>query len=93
MKELQSCFAKNPSIREAIVFGSRAKGTARPGSDIDIALKGDQLKLEDVLKLSVAIDDFWIPNKVDLVIYDRITELELKDHIDRAGISIYHSSG
>ena len=88
---LKNLFSKNPKIEEAIVFGSRAKGTNRPGSDVDIALKGKNMKLDDILNLSVAIDELWIPNKIDLIIYDRIEEPELLDHIKRVGISIYRS--
>ncbi|MCD4683842.1 MAG: nucleotidyltransferase domain-containing protein [Bacteroidales bacterium] len=90
ISKLKNLFSKNPKIEEAIVFGSRAKGTNRPGSDIDIALKGKNIKLDDILNLSIAIDEFWIPNKVDLVIYDRINEPELKEHIKQVGIIIYN---
>jgi predicted nucleotidyltransferase len=86
--QLRILFSTNSKIEEAIIFGSRAKGTHRPGSDIDIALKGKSITLDDVLNLSIAIDELWIPNKVDLVIYDRITEPELKRHIEQVGISI-----
>jgi len=89
--QLKILFSKNSKIEEAILFGSRAKGTHRPGSDIDIALKGENITLDDVLTLSVAIDELWIPNKVDLVIYGRITEPELIKHIERVGITILKS--
>ena len=87
--KLRNLFSKNPKIQEAIVFGSRAKGTYRPGSDIDIALKGKNINLNDILTLSVAIDEFWIPNKIDLIIYDRINEPELNEHINRVGITLF----
>jgi predicted nucleotidyltransferase len=86
--QLRNLLSKNAKITEAILFGSRAKGTHRQGSDIDIALKGKNITLDDVLNLSIAIDELWIPNKFDLVIYDRITEPELKKHIERVGITI-----
>lgn len=76
------------NIREALVFGSRAKENYRPGSDIDLALKGDGLTLKDILRLSTALDDLDLPYHIDVVIYDRIGEPGLKDHIDRLGIDL-----
>ncbi len=32
-----------PKISEAILYGSRAKGSYRPGSDINLTLKGNEL--------------------------------------------------
>lgn len=79
---------KSPNIQDAILFGSRAKGTFSPGSDIDIALKGKDIVLNDVLDLKTALEELNLPYKFDLVIYDRITEEALKEHITRVGISL-----
>ena len=89
--EIINIIKSHPNVQEIILFGSRAMGNFRPGSDIDIALKGDQLQLKDVLKMSVEIDDLLILNKVDLVIFHTITETMLKDHINRVGISLWKS--
>jgi predicted nucleotidyltransferase len=80
---------KCAKIEEVILFGSRAKGNFSEGSDIDIALKGKDIELNDVLNLSVELDDLYLPYKIDLIIYERIKEQALKDHIDRVGISLY----
>lgn len=77
--------AMNGRVEQAILFGSRAKGTHKPGSDVDIALKGAGLTLNDLLTLSVALDELWIPLRVDLLLYNRIDEPALLDHIDRVG--------
>lgn len=77
--------AMNGRVEQAILFGSRAKGTHKPGSDVDIALKGSGLTLNDLLALSVALDELWIPLRFDLLLYDRIDEPALLDHIDRVG--------
>ncbi len=89
--EIIDIIKSHPNVQEIILFGSRAMGNFRPGSDIDIALKGDQLQLKDVLKMSVEIDDLLILNKVDLVIFHTITETMLKDHINKVGISLWKS--
>ncbi len=77
-----------PKIEDAVLFGSRAKGTYSNGSDIDIALKGGNILLNDMLDLSNALEELLLPYKFDLIIYDRITESALIDHINRVGISL-----
>ncbi|MBU1369607.1 MAG: nucleotidyltransferase domain-containing protein [Bacteroidetes bacterium] len=77
-----------PKIEDAVLFGSRAKGTYSNGSDIDIALKGGNMLLNDMLDLSNALEELLLPYKFDLIIYDRITESALIDHINKVGISL-----
>jgi predicted nucleotidyltransferase len=84
-----SILKNNSRITKVILFGSRAKGNFRAGSDIDIALMGEALKLNDIIQASLKIDELFLPYKIDLVIYDRIKEKELIDHIDRVGHSLY----
>lgn len=73
-------------IREIILFGSRAKGNFKSGSDIDIALKGDNINFNDLIEISTRLDDLELPYKFDLVIFDRIQEPKLTDHIQRVGV-------
>jgi Predicted nucleotidyltransferases len=84
-----SIFKQNPKISKAVLFGSRAKGNFRNGSDVDIALFGNNLCLDDLLEAYGSIEYFNLPYKFDLVIYDRISEQSLKEHIDRVGIILY----
>jgi predicted nucleotidyltransferase len=79
-----------PKIDDAVLFGSRAKGTYSNGSDIDIALKGGNILLNDRLDLSNTLEELLLPFKFDLIIYDRITESALIDHINKVGISLIH---
>jgi len=79
----------NNNIFEIVLFGSRAKGTFRNGSDIDIALKGDNLSLKDILDATSDIEKLLLPNKLDLVLYSRISEPALIDHIDRVGVVLF----
>lgn len=48
-------------ISEAILYGFRAKGNYRPGSDIDLTLKGNELSYQDLLNIELALDDFSCP--------------------------------
>lgn len=79
----------NPAVEKVILFGSRAIGSYKNGSDVDLLLIGEELELKDVLDASIQIDDLFLPYKVDLILYDRIEEPSLLEHIDRVGITLY----
>jgi type I restriction enzyme S subunit len=87
--KLIAVFEQHPKVDKALVFGSRAKGNYRTDSDIDIAIKGQDLNTDDIIAMSVAFEEKGITHKIDLINYDTIKEPELKDHIDRVGIDLY----
>jgi type I restriction enzyme S subunit len=91
IEEIQQVLETNPKIDKGIIFGSRAKGTYKDGSDIDIAIKGVNLKLDDILTLKVKLDDWNLSYDIDLINYADIKEPALTDHIDRVGIVFYSS--
>ncbi|HSI75046.1 MAG TPA: nucleotidyltransferase domain-containing protein [Lunatimonas sp.] len=82
-------FRKYPQITCAILYGSRAKGTYRPNSDIDITLKGEELDLSTLYKIETTLDDLLLPYRIDLSNYQNIENNDLKDHINRVGITFY----
>lgn len=79
---LESC----SKVQRAILFGSRAMGNFRPASDIDLAIMGGQLGLDDVLKLQSAIAEQTLPIEVDFIVHDSITNDALLEHICKHGI-------
>jgi len=87
IKAISGVFAQYTQIKKAVVFGSRAKGNYRDGSDIDICLFGE-IDLPLLHKIEESIDELNLPYTVDLVVYKRIKNKDLKEHIDRVGISI-----
>ncbi len=89
MKRIVEIIGAHQKVIEAILFGSRALGSFEAGSDIDIALKGSELKLNDIIDLKISLDDLLLPYKMDLIIYDRISEPDLIDHINRVGINLF----
>jgi len=77
-------------VEEAVIFGSRAKGNHRNGSDLDIALKGPDLNLEISSSISYRLNEETIlPYKFDILDYKSIHNSELTSHIDRIGKTIY----
>jgi len=78
----------NPKVNDVILFGSRAKGTEKQGSDIDLALVGEDIQFRDICQLANNLEDLDLPYKIDLVVYDSSLSSELKSHIDRVGVSL-----
>jgi predicted nucleotidyltransferase len=76
-------------IEKALIFGSRAKGKNKPGSDIDLALIGDKLNSLLVNRVSSALDDLPLPYMFDLINYHEITNEFLKKKIDDEGKLLY----
>ena len=93
LNTLDSIFRKYPGIKQAILYGSRAKGNYRIGSDIDMSLNTDDtFTRTDLLHISGDFDDSDIPYFVDVSIYDRLSNPDLKAHIDRVGKVLYTGS-
>lgn len=90
ISQIRSVIKSCPRVHKAILFGSRAMGSHRYGSDIDIALDGDELTLEDLLQLHSQIDDLNLPFMLDLIQVQRIDNNDLIDHIRRVGIVLYY---
>ena len=89
LKKLGSVLRSHPAVEKIILFGSRAMNRHQSASDIDLALKGSQLNFSNMMQLQSAIDEFMLPYKVDLVIYETIQNKDLKEHIDRIGIVLW----
>ena len=86
---LCNVFANNPKIEKVILYGSRAKGTYKPFSDVDITLVGNDLSTTDLADTMNAIDDLLLPYMFDISLYKKLKSPELLDHISRRGIVIY----
>ena len=84
-----SILKSNSKVEQAVLFGSRAKGTFSNGSDVDIAVMGETLKLKDILEILDEIEQLFLPWKFDLVIFNRIKEQALIEHINRVGVKLF----
>lgn len=90
-KQIINVFIKDPKVEEVILFGSRAMGNFREGSDIDLALKGKDLDMDALLKLSATLDELDLPYHFDLLLFEKIGNTDLLDHICKVGQTIYKS--
>ncbi len=86
-KRILDIFRRYPQVTDVILFGSRAKGNFREGSDIDFALKGENLDHRLLTQVEMDYDALELPWELNLVVYDTIENPDLKEHIDRIGVS------
>ncbi len=82
---LRSVFTRHPKVLRVLVYGSRAKGNYRPGSDIDLSLDAPELSFAEFLKIEQEIDDLLLPYHVDLSRFVDIEVGPLREHIERVG--------
>ena len=89
IKKIQQVFARYPEIGRVCLYGSRAKGNYRHGSDIDLTIMGDELSSLRLLRVENELDDLLLPYKIDLSLFRQIFNAELVEHIQRVGIEFY----
>lgn len=87
--KMKSVFEVESGIAEVVLYGSRAKGNYRPGSDIDLTLKGRDLTERQLVELSIRLDDLLLPYEIDLSIFEHIDNPDLTDHINRLGKAVF----
>ncbi|MGB3295761.1 MAG: nucleotidyltransferase domain-containing protein [Phormidesmis sp.] len=90
--KITSVFARYPAVESAILYGSRAKGNYREGSDIDLTLTGEQLTYRTLLRIEDEIDDLLLPYLFDISIFSHIDDPDVIDHIRRVGVPFYERS-
>lgn len=91
ISKIQTVFENYPSVKEVIIYGSRAKGNYREGSDIDITLKGEGLDYRLLSSIEQRIDELNTPYLFDISIYKELKSESLMDHIDRVGKVFYQA--
>ena len=88
-QQIVDVLKKQSEIKSAILYGSRAMGNFRPGSDIDLTLTGESLPNSVVARVENEIDDLLLPYLFDISILSHIENPNVVDHIHRVGITFY----
>jgi len=79
-----------PKIRKVILFGSRAKGNYKPGSDVDLAIEAGHNGHSIATSLAAILnEESLLPYMFDVVDLPSITEQSLVEHIQRVGRVVY----
>ena len=87
---IDSVLSHYPQIEKALLYGSRAKGNYKNGSDIDLTLVGGKDLTRSILgKIMDEIHDALLPYTFDLSILSQITDAEVLGHIQRVGVTLY----
>lgn len=89
LRRIIAVLAQFPEVESAVLFGSRAKGVHRNGSDIDLALTGDHLDWRLPGRINDALDDTLLPYQFSLILLNERTDAEVAAHIKRVGQELY----
>ncbi|MEK7747879.1 MAG: nucleotidyltransferase domain-containing protein [Nitrospirota bacterium] len=86
---VRQILAAFPEVEKAVIYGSRAKGNYKNGSDIDLTLMGDALDYKILSAVAGALDESLIPYTVDLSLFEKIENPALREHIERVGVVFF----
>ena len=92
IEQIKSVFSRWPGVERVILYGSRAKGAYRDGSDLDLTVIGDTVMQSDILKIADELDDLLLPYKIDLSLMRQIEDKALIEHIKRVGVVFYEKA-
>jgi predicted nucleotidyltransferase len=91
LRLMTAVFRRHPEISVVKLFGSRAKGTFRPHSDVDLAVWGSVGPL-GAESIAGELDELALPLKFEVQAFEHIGHRELREHIERVGVPIYSKS-
>ena len=86
---INSTFAKYPQIKKVMLYGSRAKGNYKNGSDIDLSMFGEDLTYKIQMDVFDDLDELLLPYTIDLSVFDYLDNANLREHIERVGVIFY----
>jgi predicted nucleotidyltransferase len=89
LTKIRDVFNSFGEVEKAILYGSRAKGTFKNGSDVDLTLVGNQLNQYILFQLIDRIDDLMLPYTFDISIFEQVSNPEFKEHVERVGKIFY----
>ena len=92
IEELQNVFRRHANIKKVLIFGSRSKGNYRAGSDIDLAIIGDDVDYNQILSILCEIEDLELLYSIDLLDYKMKVGTPIGEHIDRVGQVFYEAA-
>jgi predicted nucleotidyltransferase len=89
LAEIIAILSACTAVESIVLFGSRAAGTFKPGSDVDLALRGQNLTFDDVLSLKTALDETTLPYAFDLVWDHGGLNADLRHSVATTGVGVY----
>lgn len=90
LQKIRDVFVRYPQVEEAVLYGSRARGNYKNGSDIDLTLRGSTELTHTILsQIANDLDDQLLPYTIDLSIFKNIRNPEMIKQIERVGVALY----
>jgi predicted nucleotidyltransferase len=90
LSNLCDVFSRYDEIEKVILYGSRARGTHKPASDIDLALVGDKITFAMYNALSDDVDALELSCFAEMSNYRYMSRNPcLIENVERDGIVIY----
>lgn len=89
IEKINAVFEVHENVETVLIYGSRAMGNYKKGSDIDLTLLGENMRLKQLNRIHNELDELLLPYIFDLSIYDQIANPDLLDHIERVGKIFY----
>ena len=92
LESIINIFSEYIKVEKVVLYGSRAKGNYKNGSDIDLTLIGKDINIQDINKIHLELDELYLPYSFDISIFEKLENINLIEHINRMGIIIYERS-
>lgn len=92
LAKITTVLSRCPALEKAVLYGSRAKGNYRPGSDIDLTLFGETLSYAHLVEIESQLDELMLPYSFDLSLFSQIDNPDLTGHIERVGLVFYEKA-
>lgn len=94
--KIHGVLAEHPVVTRAVIYGSRAKGNYKTGSDIDLtlfAVDGQEISHRELAAILDEVDDLLLPYTMDLSAFAQLNHDQLREHIERVGLVFYERAG
>ncbi len=91
LADLRTVFAHYPQVERVLLFGSRATGFAKPGSDIDLAVLAPRMSQREFAQLWGELEDLPLVYTLDVLLWDELNQETLKQKILRDGQALYEA--
>jgi predicted nucleotidyltransferase len=89
LAKIREVLAQHPAVASAVIYGSRAKGSYKPGSDIDLTLHGAGLSATELMAIAEEFEELLLPYTIDLSLFEQIDNASLRSHVERVGQLMY----
>ncbi len=88
--EIVHCAKRLPEVEAVVVFGSRVLGNAKVGSDVDLAVRGENVTGRMIALIRDYLEEeTTLPYFFDVIYFEGITNEALRKHIMEFGQVVY----